>query len=327
MTRMRIPWTRWTGALVAPCLAVVVGSAGCKLMDEGLNNEQLKEFRKQGEEAGAGLKAPEGLKLPGGDKPAEAAPVEEATPKTGAALVEELVSKRARCGTDRDCGHALLEEIRALGKPAEQPLIGLLADNMAGEVRLEAVRIIAFLRVSAALPALGRVVNDTRPDMQRESVWALGEIRDPRAVETLARVLTSSQRLELRDAAAQALGTLRAPEAAEALIAAWKTAESRTRAPIVSALGQIGDPSATDVLIEALTLRDDVTRLEAANALEAIGALDAGKDRRARRALQRLLHAPGTSELVLGRVRTILGADTESPPDDPLAPDAGANDP
>lgn len=315
----RIAPTTWLLAAVV-CLA-----PGCKLMDEGLNNEQLKEFRKQGQEAGAGLKVPESLPLPGAGSATEAAAPVEGPPKTGAALVEELVTKRSRCGTDRDCSQTLLEEIRGLGKLAEQPLIGLLADNIPTEVRIEAVRVMAFLRVAAALPALGRLTNDSRPDVQRESVWALGEIRDPRAVETLARVLTSSQRLELRDAAAQALGTLKAPEAAEALVAAWRTAETRTRAPIVSALGQIGDPAAVGVLIEALTLRDDVTRLEAANALEAVGALEDEKDRRGVVALRRLLRDPGTSALVRGRVRTLLGEGADAV-DDPSGPDAGADD-
>lgn len=299
----RGPASAWRPAL----LFALVALGGCKLVDEGINNEQLKEFREQGEAAGAGLKVPEMPKLGGADSPA--APVEgQRAPKTGPALIEEILSKRARCGSDVTCAKELLGQIRDLGRSAEQPMIALLAETFPTELRLESIRVMAFLRIAAGVPALGRLVNDQRPDVQREAVWALGQIRDVRAVETLARVLTTSGRPELRDAAAQALGSLREPEAAEALVAAWKGAEARTRAPIVSALGQIGDPMATDVLIDALGSQDDVTRLEAINGLEAVGALEAAAGGKARGALEALAADGATNDLVRRRARTVLGA-------------------
>lgn len=308
-------------------LAGLVAVGACKLMDEGLNNDQIKEFREKGQAAGAGLNVPEAPSL--GPATETVAPPVAPPVATGGGVVEELVVKRSRCGADVACARELLGEVRALGHAADQPLIALLAERYPTEVRVEAIRVLAFLRVGVAVPALGRLVNDQRPDVQRESVWALGQIRDVRAVETLSRVLTSSPRLELRDAAAQALGSLRDPEAAEALIAAWKGAEAKTKAPIVSALGQIGDPIATKVLIEALRSRDDVTRLEAINGLEAVGALEPKEGRKARAALAALAADPTTSPLVKRRALSVLGPrDPDAPPDpeDASPPDEAPDD-
>jgi hypothetical protein len=305
MTVARTSPRTWSPLLLLT-LAVTLGH-GCKLVDEGLNNEQLKEFREEGEKAGAGLKLPEGVKSDAPDE-REAAPQQEVvlTPKSGGGLAAELVEKRLRCGSDTACSREMLEELRKLGPLAEPALVQLLDPARPTNTRVETLRVLAFLRARGAIPAIGKLLEEDKSDIAREALWALGHIGDARAIEPLARVLKGSQRTELRDSAAQALGSLRDPDAAAALVAAWPQAPTRLRASIVSALGQVGDAAGTPVLLEALQSPDAVTRLEAINALEAVGALAPTAGDAAVTALERLAADASAPDGVRARASQVL---------------------
>jgi HEAT repeat protein len=99
---------------------------------------------------------------------------------------------------------------------------------------------------------------------------ALGEIKDPRAVEPLIAAL-GDERSDVRQAAAEALGEIKDPRAVEPLIAALKDAEWRVRAAAAYALGEIKDPRAVEPLIAALKDAEWRVREAAAQALDHLG--------------------------------------------------------
>jgi hypothetical protein len=105
---------------------------------------------------------------------------------------------------------------------------------------------------------------------------ALGETKDPRAVEPLIEALTGDPHLNIKGSAAVALGKIKDPRAVEPLIKALKHPERDVREAAAVALGRIEDPRAVEPLIEALK---DASKLEIEyKAAEALGRL---KDPRA----------------------------------------------
>jgi HEAT repeat protein len=111
---------------------------------------------------------------------------------------------------------------------------------------------------------------------------ALGEIKDPRAVEPLIAALNNpNEDLDFRRAAAEALGEIKDPRAIEPLIAvledtdsflrwraaralsetAAKVSDSRTRTIVVEALRKMGDPQAAEPLIAAVTGHEQLDRV------------------------------------------------------------------
>jgi hypothetical protein len=98
---------------------------------------------------------------------------------------------------------------------------------------------------------------------------ALGQMRDPRAVQPLIAALKDSDR-HVPETAAEALVKIGTP-AVEPLIVALKDSDSNVRRLAAGALGQIGDARAVEPLIAALTDSNWELRQAAARALEQIG--------------------------------------------------------
>jgi HEAT repeat protein len=107
--------------------------------------------------------------------------------------------------------------------------------------------------------------------VRQAAARALGEIKDPRAVEPLSAAL-KDERFSVRQAAAEALGKIKDPRAVEPLSAALKDAEGRVRLAAAEALGKIKDPRAVEPLIAALTDKNSDVRAAATEALVKIGA-------------------------------------------------------
>jgi HEAT repeat protein len=87
--------------------------------------------------------------------------------------------------------------------------------------------------------------------LQWHAAFALGEIKDARAVEPLIAALQDKD-AEFREEVARALGEIKDPRADAALTAALKDPEPNVIHAAANALGQIGDPQAVNVLLTAL---------------------------------------------------------------------------
>jgi HEAT repeat protein len=87
--------------------------------------------------------------------------------------------------------------------------------------------------------------------VREAAAWALGDVRDPRAVEPLVAALKDSD-YGVGHAAAKALVKIGAL-AVEPLVGALKETQSLVRSSAAEALGQIGDPRAVEPLIAALS--------------------------------------------------------------------------
>jgi HEAT repeat protein len=99
-------------------------------------------------------------------------------------------------------------------------------------------------------------------------VKALGQIKDPRAVKSLIRVLSDKDWF-VRERAAEALSKIGEP-AIDPLIAALKDRNGLVRERAAEALSKIGEP-AIDPLIAALKDRNGLVRERAAEVLGKVG--------------------------------------------------------
>jgi len=105
--------------------------------------------------------------------------------------------------------------------------------------------------------------------VRQAAAGALGQMRDPRAVQPLIAALKDSDR-HVPETAAEALVKIGTP-AVEPLIVALKDSDSNVRRLAAGALGQIGDARAVEPLIAARTDSNWELRQAAARALEQIG--------------------------------------------------------
>jgi HEAT repeat protein len=112
-----------------------------------------------------------------------------------------------------------------------------------------------------------RQLKDPNSGVRRNAADALGEIKDPRAVEPLIAALKDRDDYDLRQSVTSALRAIGTP-AVEPLIAALKGPDdSHVRGYAANALGIVQDPSAVEPLIAALKDTDSGVRSVAAWAL------------------------------------------------------------
>lgn len=135
---------------------------------------------------------------------------------------------------------------------------------------------------SPAVDSLVAAMNDSDHDVRWESVKALGDIKDARAVEPLIAAL---QIKDIQWNAAHSLGQIDDPRAVEPLIAALNDKNPEFRAQAAQSLGEIKDSRAVAPLIAvlnappvndpALIESDRTVRVAAANALGMIASPEA----------------------------------------------------
>ncbi len=163
-----------------------------------------------------------------------------------------------------DSANVRLEAVRALGKFANQEVVGLLAQIAPEDpdpyIRAEALRTIRWtgihstVAVDAALSAL------EDPDWQvcTQAARLLGNMREERAIAPLVKALHHPN-WTVRQSAEGALcnfGTAAVPALAEAL----GNGDWVVRLRAARALGEIGDPQAIPALAKALTREDEHPR-------------------------------------------------------------------
>lgn len=142
-----------------------------------------------------------------------------------------------------------LAEIRNL-RSIEASLIALPALRDVDElVRATAASSVVFLPKADAARALIPLLDDRAEFVRREAAYALGEAGDTSAVAPLVRMMQNQASVELRSAAAIALGMIGDPVAVERLIAILKTRpreeDEFLRRSAARAVGQIAQIAAT----------------------------------------------------------------------------------
>ncbi len=81
-------------------------------------------------------------------------------------------------------------------------------------------------------------LDSTYRDLRMSSVWTLGKVKDPRALEALISALKHKD-LGVRIAASEALGDKKDPKAIDSLIAGLKENEETVREAFIEALRKI----------------------------------------------------------------------------------------
>src|SRR2546422_3554576 len=128
-------------------------------------------------------------------------------------------------------------------------------------------------------PLSDALKSDNDVAVRVRAAWALGEIQDKVATETLARAL-GDRSPEVRRTAARALGEIQDKQAVHPLSVALSDAAADVRLTAVWALGEIQDASAVPLLANTTKDRDPRVREAAAWALgeiqsgQGIAALD-----------------------------------------------------
>jgi len=145
---------------------------------------------------------------------------------------------------------------KALGRiqnpDAVAPLVPLLQDSVKA-VREETSTALAAIG-EAALSSLLTALTHTEWLVRLHAVEALGKTRSPEAVNPLLSVLFNDRDRAVREDAVRALGQIGDPRALESLVTAMK--EPGLRPLAIEALGRIGDRCAVPVLITVLEAVD-----------------------------------------------------------------------
>lgn len=160
--------------------------------------------------------------------------------------------------------------LAAIGRPEA---VHALATALGDQSRWTASRVAADLveMGSFAVPTLLEIVGGEKKEAAVSAVRVLGEIRDPRAVPSLAEILQRSGDLNMRAQAARALGKIASLQATERLRTALTDDAWQVRAQAATALGALGDPKNVDILTAAIADHSWWVRRNCAEALGRLG--------------------------------------------------------
>lgn len=121
--------------------------------------------------------------------------------------------------------------------------------------------------VDKLIAALGH----PEPLTRRRAAWILGELHERRALGPLIASVESSTDLDLLEGAVEALGKIGDPRAVDALARVLSTSYLAVKLKAVEALGRIGGPKATMLLHSALNDPSASVRADAAKELRKMG--------------------------------------------------------
>ncbi|MBI1349102.1 hypothetical protein GC163_22765 [bacterium] len=176
----------------------------------------------------------------------------------------------------------LLQHSEANVRAAAAEALGRLGDELAAEpltqlfydedenTRLKAVSAFRRFRSASAVAPLLQLLDDNNVAIRQRAVDALGEMGNLAALERLIVTLKTDTAVEVRMAAAKALGLLRSPKALPVLEEALDD-ELTVRCRCISALGDIGDASTLPALLAMLRDTTPEVRYHASQALAEIG--------------------------------------------------------
>jgi vesicle coat complex subunit len=207
--------------------------------------------------------------------------------------------------------------IEAKGIPGSASYMGTMGGSHWTKATVEGkISFSAAIAKVLGMPPLISALKDEDGDVRRAAAGALGELKDPRAVEPLISAL-KDENVSVREAAAAsleeinpkwreteeakrkvpefisalkdensvvrmvavwALGELKDPRAVEPLISALKDENRDVRRVAAGALGELKDPRAVEPLISALKDENGSVRRAAAASLLEITGEDFGED-------------------------------------------------
>ncbi|HEU5368791.1 MAG TPA: HEAT repeat domain-containing protein, partial [Ktedonobacterales bacterium] len=154
---------------------------------------------------------------------------------------------------------------------AVEPLSAALRDEHAG-VQASAATALGWIGDLRAAAPLARCLKDADEDCRAAAAWALGMLRSPVALKPLARAMGDASTV-VRQQVAESLGQLGDPITFDLLLDALTDAEEplEVRAAAARALGQLHLPQALPVLQELLDAPPPALRLAAVEALGHLG--------------------------------------------------------
>jgi HEAT repeat protein len=171
----------------------------------------------------------------------------------GALKAKAAVPALVNALSEPDAAEAAVKALDQIGDPAAvEPLIALLnKPETSLNVRLSAIAALGNFKDPRAVPVLLEILSKGNTgDESHASVEALKAIGDRNAVPGLIKLL-SSDKPEMRNAAAYLLGSLKDPSAAAQLVEALKgEQEDSVKGSITRALVELGDPSVADSLTQ-----------------------------------------------------------------------------
>ncbi len=142
------------------------------------------------------------------------------------------------------------------------------------EVRDQSAWALGEIEDATAVESLLNALHDPEARVRTRVAWALGEIEDPSAVKGLVAALNDGD-AAVREKAVWALGEIESPTAVEGLLPLLSDADAKVRRQVAWALGEIESPFAVAGLVTALSDNDATVRRQVAWALGEIEDLQA----------------------------------------------------
>lgn len=155
--------------------------------------------------------------LHAGAAPGQTVSVDEISAETAGRLQQQIAAG------SNEVKRSALSEIRNLESGSASRLALPALRDKDPVVRATAAASVVYLPKNEASSALIPLLDDRNEFVRREAAYALGPVRDPAAAAPLARRMRSDKILEVRTAAAIALGGIGAISALDALMAILRT--------------------------------------------------------------------------------------------------------
>ena len=176
--------------------------------------------------------------------------------------VEPLVRSLADAGRDVRSAHR--EDLCWTDRDVDERWAGR-------DVRRTAAEALGELGDPRAVESLVRYLADADAGVRVAAAEALGRLGDPRAVEPLTRIILADADASVRRTTAEALGRLGDPRAVEPLVRVLADADASVRRTAAEVLGKLGDPRAVEPLAQVLADTDASVRRVAAEVLGRLG--------------------------------------------------------
>jgi HEAT repeat protein len=157
-----------------------------------------------------------------------------------------------------------------IGKPAVEPLIGMLLDRETSlESKIAAINSLGIIADERAIKPLAVLLRDQNSTIRQHAAFALGLLGKPAADQLLE--MANSSTAATREGAIEALGGMRTPAAIDKLIASLNDSSPQVRLAAVRALGDTGSERAVRPLIDLIKGENSPLKTQAAASLGRLG--------------------------------------------------------